>query len=138
MTETSDQRAAVRCAASVGNWPQSRQLTVSKRTAALMDDKWPVGGVVAVREWPDDVTAGPWRLLPFVTRIVIPGAARDQLLTADITTWVSEDGEPLTEGGEPAVKDGKPVTATFTYLLDFSSPQSWQPGSPREGTGATA
>jgi hypothetical protein len=116
--------SAFRGAVSIGNWPQSRQLTVSKRTAALMEAGQPVGGIVMVREWAADVTAGPWRLLPFVTRIVIPGAAPDQLLTADITTWVDADGQPVAEGGEPAVEDGKPLTATFTYLLDFGSPQS--------------
>lgn len=124
MTEAGGQRAALRGAVSVGNWPQSRQLAVSGRTAALMEAGQPVGGVVMVREWPADLPAGPWRLLPFVTRIVIPGAAPDQLLTADITTWVDADGQPVAEGGEPAVEDGKPLTATFTYLLDFGSPQS--------------
>jgi len=125
MTVTSDRHSLLRGAVSVGNWPQQRQVTVSKRAAALLEGGQPVGGVVAVREWPADVTAGPWRLLPFVTRIVIPGSVPHECLTADVTTWVGEDGEPVAEGGEPAVRDGGPAEGTFCYLLDFSSPRSW-------------
>jgi len=110
-------RGPLRGPVTIGMWPQSRQLTVSRETGALMEAGCVLAGVVGVREWA--VPEGS-RLLPFVTRIAIPGSNPDDCLTADITTWVGEDGEPLAEGGEPAVRNGEPVTGTFRYFLSFA------------------
>lgn len=87
--------------------------TASPGTADLIGRFRPPLGAFAVREWKDD----SWRHLPFAVSVTVPGSAPCDVVTADVTTWVDEAGEPLGEGGVPALADGEPVTATFCYVL---------------------
>lgn len=99
-------------------------LAVPPHLWPLVEGRSLLAGAATVRE---SGTGGADRLLPFVTRVVIPGAAPDDVYTADVTTWVDEEGEPAGEGGEPALRNGEPVTVTFRYILGFGGTDSPDP-----------
>lgn len=71
------------------------------------------------------------RILPFVTRVDIGAPPWSEAYTADVTTWVTEDGKPVGEwgypGDEPAVAGGEAVTAVFRYILGFGGTDSGDP-----------
>lgn len=108
----------IRGALSVEAGPQ-QSMEVSREVAALLEGRQFLFGLVRITEFPD---AGEGRVLPFVTSMTIPGLVPDSVYTADVTTWVDDDGQPVAEGGKPAMRDGEPATGTFCYIVSFNGP----------------
>lgn len=101
-------------------WGRPHLVTVPRRIAELMEGRSFLAGAATVRE---SGTEDGDRLLPFVTRIDVAAPVRD-VYTADVTTWIDEDGKPAGEEAQPAVIGGEPVTATFRYILGFGGTDS--------------
>lgn len=59
---------------------------------------------------------GAERPLPGVTGLTLH-ASPGETMTADVTTWVGDDGEPLAPGAAPRREDGREVTAVFRYVV---------------------